>query len=529
MAGRGRASTLPAWMTSESSSHAQPPRTNEALSVQNHYNRMSMMSGDPGHSAAQGPRDRARGEPRMEPRDREREDPRRMGDSDRGREREDRRRRSRSPDRRARERDAGRSRDRDRDRESRGRKSRSRSRERRGHLSPKQDRDQAAYEKWKAIRENRKKQFDIPPPPGSDGMPAAGFPISCMATLPVNLVNNPLVAMGGLSAAGSLTSVMQQTKNARRLYVGGIPAGTEELEVTRFFNDLITKATGGSEGACPVLSVYINHEKCFAFVELNSVELTTACCQLDGIEYKGKLGNVIIRVRRPNDFRPELLPPPTRPIPVLSLNGITAATITIPDGPNKIYIGNLPLSLGEEQVRELLEAFGPLRAFQLVKDPMTGAPRGYGYCEYADPSVTNIAVEGLNNMPIGDKTLTVRLNSTINTGDMPLVPAAGKEPTKVILLTSLVTREELIDVSEYEDIVDDVRHECSQYGTVVNVIIPRTIDGYPQECEGSVYVEFATTDMAKTAAIALSGRKFADRTVIVDYFDEEKFARRIFV
>lgn len=99
----------------------------------------------------------------------------------------------------------------------------------------------------------------------------------------------------------------------------------------------------------------------------------------------------------------------------------------------------------------------------------------------------------------------------------------------MILLTSLVTKEELIDVSEYEDIVDDVRHECSQYGTVINVIIPRTIDGYPQECEGSVYVEFASAEMAKTAAIALSGRKFADRTVVVDYFDEEKFARRIFV
>lgn len=398
----------------------------EAMTVQDHYNKMAMMSGDSsGQSSSLGPRERERDESRRAP------------ESDRGRERDDRKRRSRSSDRRARDRDTGRrSRSRDRDRADRGRdgrsrRSRSRSRERRGRLSPTHDRDQAAYEKWKAIRENRKKQFDIPPPPGSDGMPAAGFPISCMATLPVNLVNNPLVAMGGLGAAGSLTSVMQQTKNARRLYVGGIPAGTEEIEITRFFNDLITKATGGTEGACPVLSVYINHEKCFAFVELNSVELTTACCQLDGIEYKGRLGNVIIRVRRPNDFRPELLPPPTRPIPVLNLNGIAAASITIPDGPNKIYIGNLPLSLGEEQVRELLEAFGQLRAFQLVKDPLTGAPRGYGYCEYADSAVTSIAVEGLNDMPIGDKSLVVRLNSTINTGDVPSIPAATKDPTKV--------------------------------------------------------------------------------------------------
>ena len=93
----------------------------------------------------------------------------------------------------------------------------------------------------------------------------------------------------------------------------------------------------------------------------------------------------------------------------------------------------------------------------------------------------------------------------------------------------MVTREELLDVNEYEDIVDDVRHECSRYGTVYEVIIPRSIDGFPPQCEGSVYVKFQDRDMAKSAAAALSGRKFADRVVVVDYFDEEKFSRRIFI
>jgi splicing factor U2AF subunit len=93
----------------------------------------------------------------------------------------------------------------------------------------------------------------------------------------------------------------------------------------------------------------------------------------------------------------------------------------------------------------------------------------------------------------------------------------------------LVTKEELVDVNEYEDIVDDVRHECSQYGTVTALVIPRTLDGYPQESEGSVYVEFLSKDMAKTAAAALSGRKFADRTVVVDYYDEALFSKRIFI
>lgn len=36
----------------------------------------------------------------------------------------------------------------------------------------------------------------------------------------------------------------------------------------------------------PVLSVYINHEKKFAFVEFRAIEEATAAMDLDGIPYK---------------------------------------------------------------------------------------------------------------------------------------------------------------------------------------------------------------------------------------------------
>ena len=81
----------------------------------------------------------------------------------------------------------------------------------------------------------------------------------------------------------------------------------------------------------------------------------------------------------------------------------------------------------------------------------------------------------------------------------------------------MVTADELQDDSEYNDICDDVREECSQYGTVKKVIIPRRKDNYPASIEGSIYVEFETSQMAKAAAVALVGRKFAERTLNVDY------------
>lgn len=41
------------------------------------------------------------------------------------------------------------------------------------------------------------------------------------------------------------------------------------------------------------------------------------------------------------------------------------------------------------QVKELLVSFGPLSAFNLVKDSGTGLTKGFAFCEYADVSVTD--------------------------------------------------------------------------------------------------------------------------------------------
>ena len=51
----------------------------------------------------------------------------------------------------------------------------------------------------------------------------------------------------------------------------------------------------------PIFSVYINRERQFAFVELRSVDICTACLQFDWIDIllKGK-----VKVKRPNDYDP---------------------------------------------------------------------------------------------------------------------------------------------------------------------------------------------------------------------------------
>lgn len=53
-------------------------------------------------------------------------------------------------------------------------------------------------------------------------------------------------------------------------------------------------------------------------------------------------------------------------------------------------------------------------------------------------------------------------------------------------------------------------------------------DRFPEHTQGSIYVQFRDKNHSKNAAVALSGRKFAERTVVVEYSDETQFLNRNF-
>jgi splicing factor U2AF subunit len=212
---------------------------------------------------------------------------------------------------------------------------------------------------------------------------------------------------------------MQQTKHARRLYVGGITPDTSEDELGNFISDLITKSVdcAWDDNRNAVLQVYINREKCFAFVELKSIELTTASIAFDGIKFTNHNGLAsTLRIRRPNDFKPELMPTQLRPIPTVNLSKIGVVCGNVSDGPEKVFVGGLPYQLSDDDVKELLSAFGPLKSFHLVRDTGSMTSKGYGFCEYLDSYTTNAAIAGLNGMTIGEKTLTVRLAAQTTPG-----------------------------------------------------------------------------------------------------------------
>ncbi|KEH32784.1 splicing factor U2af large subunit B isoform X3 [Medicago truncatula] len=381
----------------------------------------------------------------------------------------------------------------DRHRSRRRSRSRSRSRARSEHRSRSRSRSRS--------KSKRTSGFDMAPPTsailGATGVagqitgasPAIPGMFPNMFPLPTNQVQ-PFSALPVLPVQAM---TQQATRHARRVYVGGLSPTANEQSVATFFSQVMATIGGNTAGpGDAVVNVYINHDKKFAFVEMRSVEEASNAMALDGIIFEG----APVKVRRPTDYNPSLAAAlgPSQPNPNLNLGlvGLSPGSAGGLDGPDRIFVGGVPYYFTETQIRELLETFGPLRGFDLVKDRETGNSKGYAFCVYQDLAVTDIACAALNGIKMGDKTLTVR---RANQNTNPMQPKPEQESilmhaqqqialqklmlqpalvaTKVLCLTHAVSPDELKDDEDYEEILDDMRQECSKFGNLVNVVIPR--------------------------------------------------------
>jgi len=73
----------------------------------------------------------------------------------------------------------------------------------------------------------------------------------------------------------------------------------------------------------------------------------------------------------------------------------------------KIYVGNLPREVTEQELREEFTAFGEVASVSIVKDKYSGQPRGFGFVEMASVSQGQAAIAGLNGKMLKGQTLTV--------------------------------------------------------------------------------------------------------------------------
>ena len=72
----------------------------------------------------------------------------------------------------------------------------------------------------------------------------------------------------------------------------------------------------------------------------------------------------------------------------------------------KLYVGNLPFSSTEDDIRELFEQYGAVHSVRIITDRDTGRSKGFGFVEMDDDQIDN-AVSTLNGAEFGGRTLKI--------------------------------------------------------------------------------------------------------------------------
>ncbi len=73
----------------------------------------------------------------------------------------------------------------------------------------------------------------------------------------------------------------------------------------------------------------------------------------------------------------------------------------------KLYVGNLPFSATEDEIREKFEEFGSVMSVNLISDRDTGRPRGFGFVEMENGEEADAAITAIDQTDMDGRKLNV--------------------------------------------------------------------------------------------------------------------------
>jgi len=73
----------------------------------------------------------------------------------------------------------------------------------------------------------------------------------------------------------------------------------------------------------------------------------------------------------------------------------------------KLYVGGLPYSTTEDQLREAFAQAGAVSSAIVIMDKMTGRSKGFGFVEFANDDDAAKAIDMWNGKDFGGRSLTV--------------------------------------------------------------------------------------------------------------------------
>jgi RNA recognition motif-containing protein len=82
----------------------------------------------------------------------------------------------------------------------------------------------------------------------------------------------------------------------------------------------------------------------------------------------------------------------------------------------KLYVGNLPFSITEDELRSTFERHGAVASVNVIMDRDTGRPRGFAFVEMDEASGADDAMRALDGSELGGRTVKVNEAEDKNRG-----------------------------------------------------------------------------------------------------------------
>ncbi|KAK9915773.1 hypothetical protein WJX75_003978 [Coccomyxa subellipsoidea] len=281
------------------------------------------------------------------------------------------------------------------------------------------------------------------------------------------------------------SAVAAASKTQREVYVGNLVAGlVTEDALRQLFNSTMAAAFPNllAQGLEAVVSVSMHSEGRYAFVELRTPEMASAALQLSN---QVQLLGQSISVGRPSG-----------------------------------YVDPSRAQLAASAAAAALSAFqaGDMQAMEYQLQQANLTVPGLNAPSMASPAAAAAAAS--------PATLPLPPPPPLAQAQAPVNMAASVEPgapTQYLQVTGMVTPDVLVDDEEYNEVIQDLQEECSKYGRVLRVLVPRppnpaaSKELFGSNNYGKAFTEFADVSGCSAAKAAIHGRLFAGETVQATY------------
>ena len=74
---------------------------------------------------------------------------------------------------------------------------------------------------------------------------------------------------------------------------------------------------------------------------------------------------------------------------------------------NKLYVGNLPYSVRDNDLEQAFSAFGAVTSAKVRMERDTGRSKGFGFVEMGSDAEAQAAINGINGQPLGGRSIVV--------------------------------------------------------------------------------------------------------------------------